>query len=103
MSQTLLPMVDGGHLQSEAPPLSLEVHAMENPQRTDEKINTAIQRLIPAALERNQGILVIQRDFGKFTIRIDPEVPCGTTQESWNRLQEVTNTSLGSEFEFTSG
>lgn len=63
-------------------PLSLEVITSEKPQSTDEKINRAISRLIPAALVRRQGILVIQRDYGKYTVRVAQEVPCGTTRES---------------------
>ena len=63
-------------------PLSLEVIILEEPQRRDEKLNRAISELIPTALERRQGILVIQRDYGKYTVRVDHEVPCGTTRES---------------------
>jgi hypothetical protein len=63
-------------------PLSLEVITLEEPQSRDEKLNHAVSRLIPAALERRQGILVIQRDYGKYTVRVDHEVPCGTTRES---------------------
>lgn len=63
-------------------PLSLEVITLEEPQSRDEKLNRAISRLIPVALERRQGILVIQRDYGKYTVRVDHEVPCGTTRES---------------------
>lgn len=62
-------------------PLSLEVIVLEEPQSRDEKLNRAISRLIPAALERRQGILVIQHDYGKYTVRVDHEVPCGTTRE----------------------
>ena len=63
-------------------PLSLEVITLEEPQSRDEKLSHAISRLIPAALERRHGILVIQRDYGKYTVRVDHEVPCGTTLES---------------------
>ena len=63
-------------------PLSLEVITSEEPKSRDEKLNSAISRLIPAALQRSQGILVIQRDYGKYTVRVDQEVPCGTTRES---------------------
>jgi len=63
-------------------PLSLEVITLEEPQSRDEKLDVAISRLLPAALERRQGILVIQRDYGKYTVRVDHEVPCGTTRES---------------------
>ncbi|WP_028277945.1 hypothetical protein [Arthrobacter sp. I3] len=63
-------------------PLSLEVITLEEPQSRDEKLDVAISRLLPAALERRQRILVIQRDYGKYTVRVDHEVPCGTTRES---------------------
>jgi hypothetical protein len=77
----------GGELfPSPALPLSLEVITSEEPQSRDEKLNHAIRRLIPAALQRRQGILVIQRDYGKYTVRVDHEVPCGTTRESRESL-----------------
>lgn len=41
-----------------------------------------VTMLIPVALERRQGILVIQRDYGKYTVRVDQEVPCGMIHES---------------------
>lgn len=63
-------------------PLSLEVITLEGPQSRDEELNRAVRRLIPAALERREGILVIQRGYGKYTVRVDQEVPFGTTKES---------------------
>lgn len=75
-------IMGGGLFPSPALPLSLEVFTLEEPQNRDEKLNRAISRLIPAALERRQGILVIQGDYGKYTVRVDHEVPCGTTRES---------------------
>ncbi|WP_285251168.1 hypothetical protein [Pseudarthrobacter sp. fls2-241-R2A-168] len=72
----------GGLFPNPALPLSLEVITVEEPQSRDEKLNRAISKLIPAALERRQGILVIQRAYGKYTVRVCHEVPCGTTQES---------------------
>jgi hypothetical protein len=75
-------LTSGGLFPIPALPPSLEVIALEEPQSRDEKLNRAISRLIPAALERRQGILVIQRDYGKYTVRVDQEVPCGTTRES---------------------
>lgn len=74
-------LMGGGVLPSPAL-LSLEVIALEDPRSRDEKLNRAINRLIPAALERRQGILVVQRDYGKYTVRLDHEVPCGTARES---------------------
>ena len=75
-------LTGAGEFPSPALPLSLEVITLEEPQSRDEKLNHAISRLIPAALERRQGILVIQHHFGKYTVRVDPEVPFGTTRES---------------------
>ena len=75
-------LTGGGVFPSQALPLSLEVITLEEPQSRDEKLNRAISRLIPAALERRQGILVIQRGYGKYTVRIDHKVPYGTTRES---------------------
>jgi hypothetical protein len=74
-------LTSGDLFPNPALPLSLEVITLDGPQSKDEKLNRAINRLIPAALERRQGILVIQRDYGKYTVRVDPEVPCGTTRE----------------------
>lgn len=62
-------------------PVSLEV-TVEEPRSKDEKLNRAVNMLIPAALERRQGILVIQRDYDKYTVRVDQEVPCGMIYES---------------------
>lgn len=63
-------------------PLSLEVTAVEEPRSKDEKLSRAVNTLIPAALERRQGILVIQRGYGRYTVRVDQEVPCGMIHES---------------------
>lgn len=63
-------------------PLCLEVSSVDAPKSRDEKLGRAVDKLIPAALERRQGILVIQRDYGTYTVRVDPQVPCGTIWES---------------------
>lgn len=65
-------LTGGGLSPSPALPLSLEVITLEEPQSRDEVLNRAISRLIPAALERRQGILVVQRDYGKYTVRSNP-------------------------------
>jgi hypothetical protein len=70
----------GGYFPMTPFPLSLEV-IVEEPASRDERIDHAVNLLIPVALERKQGILVIQRDYGKFTVRVDQEVPCGVTHE----------------------
>ena len=66
-------LTGSGLFRSPALPVSLEVITLEEPQSRDEKLNGAISRLIPTALERRQGILVIQRDYGKYTVRVDHE------------------------------
>jgi hypothetical protein len=72
-------LTGGGVLPSSALPLFLDVITLEKPQSRGEKLNRAISRLVLAALERRQGILVIQRDYGKYTVRLDHEVPCGNS------------------------
>lgn len=81
VSNLALPVMGINLGQRTAPMLSLEV-TVERPQNRDEKLNRAINDLIPVALERRQGILVIQRDLGAYIVRVDPEVPCGITLES---------------------
>lgn len=71
----------GNFSPSRSLPLSLEIIVHE-PGNRDEKLNRAVNKLIPTALERKQGILVIQRDCGKYVVRVDQEVPCGMTYES---------------------
>lgn len=61
--------------------LSLEVTVQDSASR-DERLNRAVNTLIPAALERKQGIAVIQRDYGKYTVSVHERVPCGTIRES---------------------
>lgn len=82
VASATVPMMSGDHLPSQPLPLSLEVITVEEPGSRDEKLNHAVNALIPAALNRNPGILVIQRDHGKYTVRVDQEVPCGVTHES---------------------
>lgn len=81
MTSATSPLTGNELFQNMAPPLSLEV-GVEDPHSRDEKLNNAVKRLIPVALERRQGIRVIERDYGKYTVLVDAEVPCGTTVES---------------------
>jgi len=74
------PMVGGEYFPRRCQ-LSLEVITVEEPWRRDEKLSQAVNALIPSALERKQGILVIQHGYGRYTVRIDHEVPCGVTHE----------------------
>jgi hypothetical protein len=82
VASATFPLMNGDHLRNSVPPLSLEVVTVEDPRSKDEKLTRAVSTLIPAALERGQGILVIQRDYGKYTVRIDQEVPGGKIHES---------------------
>lgn len=79
LASAAFPM-DGGYFPMAPFPLSLEV-IVEEPGGRDERIDHAVNLLIPVAFELKQGILVIQRDYGKFTVRVDREVPCGMTHE----------------------
>lgn len=81
ISNVALPVMGMNLSQRPTPQLSLEV-TVRRPQNRDEKLNRAVSNLIPVALERRQGILVIQHDYGEYTVRVDPEVPCGRTLES---------------------
>lgn len=66
---------------AETLPLSLAVTSTEDPRSRDSKLSAAVNQLIPAALERRQGILVMEHDAGKYTVQVAPEVPCGTIHE----------------------
>jgi hypothetical protein len=77
--------MDRDYFPSRPLPLALEV-TVEEPEGRDERLNHAVNILIPAALERKQGILVIQRDYGKYIVRVDQEVPCGVTLESRHQI-----------------
>ncbi|MEV7574375.1 hypothetical protein AB0P28_14880 [Pseudarthrobacter sp. NPDC089323] len=79
-------MMGGNNFLSHPIPLSLEVITAGEPGKRDEKLTHAVNALIPAALECNQGILVIQRDYGTYTVRVDQEVPCGMTYESRHQI-----------------
>ena len=81
ISNVALPVMGINLSQRPTPPLSIEV-TVRRPQNRDEKLSRAVSNLIPVALERRQGILVNKRDYGEYTVRVDPEVPCGTTLES---------------------
>lgn len=81
LANPAFPLTAAHHCPNAVLPLSLEV-TVEEPGTKDEKLNRAVNTLIPAALERRQGILVIQRDYGKYIVRVDQEVPCGMIHES---------------------
>lgn len=82
VANATLPLMSADHPRNSVPPFSLEVVTVEDPRSKDEKLNRAVTTLIPAALDRGQGILVIQRDYGKYTVRVDQEVPCGMIHEA---------------------
>ncbi|GAC1373456.1 MAG: hypothetical protein NVSMB43_11100 [Pseudarthrobacter sp.] len=50
---------------------------VDDPQDLDQLLGQAVQRLIPAALERRQGILVTQVFPDKYTVEVDEDVLCG--------------------------
>jgi hypothetical protein len=54
---------------------------IDDPQNLDRLLDRAVQRLIPAALERRQGILVTQIFPDKYTVEVDESVLCGVIQE----------------------
>ncbi|MDQ0823305.1 hypothetical protein QFZ79_001049 [Arthrobacter sp. V4I6] len=62
-------------------PLSLEVTTGDDPLSRDSNLSEAVDRVIPAALRCRHGILVTQRDRGRYTVQVDPGVPCGTIHE----------------------
>lgn len=76
------PQAAAEHFPNSAQPLSLEVITVDEPGSKDARLNHAVNTLIPAALARRQGIRVIQRDYGRFTVLVDQEVPCGLIYES---------------------
>ncbi|MDQ0799382.1 hypothetical protein [Arthrobacter sp. SLBN-112] len=82
VTSVAFPLMGGDNFPSRPLPLSLEVTTVEEPWRRDEKLCRAVNVLIPFALEHKQGILVIQRDYGKYIVRVDQEVPCGVTHET---------------------
>lgn len=54
---------------------------VKDAQDLDQLLDRAVQRIIPAALERRQGILVTQLFPNRYAIEVDEEVPCGVIQE----------------------
>ncbi|WP_422933284.1 hypothetical protein [Sinomonas sp. P47F7] len=55
--------------------------AIDDPRGRDEKLDRAVNAIIPAALERRQGILVTWNSPGKYTVGVDASVPCGSIHE----------------------
>lgn len=54
---------------------------VDDPQDLGPLLDQAVQRLIPAALERRQGILVTQVLPDKYTVEVHQDVMCGVVQE----------------------
>ncbi|HKU23823.1 MAG TPA: hypothetical protein VJQ54_00050 [Candidatus Sulfotelmatobacter sp.] len=54
---------------------------VDDPQDLGRLLDQAVQRLIPAALERRQGICVTQTSPYKYTVEVDDGVFCGVVQE----------------------
>jgi hypothetical protein len=55
--------------------------AVKDPTDLGQLLDHAVQRLIPAALERRQGILVTQASPDKYIVEVDDGVLCGVIQE----------------------
>lgn len=55
---------------------------VNNPQELNMLLDQAVNRLIPTALERRQGILVAQIFPNTYTIEVDETVLCGEIQEN---------------------
>lgn len=64
----------------ETAPLRLDI-AVSEAQSRDDRLTDAVNRLIPAALERRYGILVTQHDTVNYTLEVHPSVPCGSIHE----------------------
>lgn len=54
---------------------------VENPKDMGQLLDRAVQRLIPAALERRQGILVTQASADRYIVEVNEGVLCGVIQE----------------------
>lgn len=54
---------------------------VDDPQDLDRLLDQAVQQLIPAALERRQGILVTRVFPDKYTVEVEEGVLCGVVQE----------------------
>lgn len=54
---------------------------VNDPQHLGELLDQAVQRIIPTALERRQGILVTQLFPNKYTVEVHEGVPCGMIEE----------------------
>lgn len=54
---------------------------VEDPKDLSQLLDHAVQQLIPAALERRQGILVTQASPDKYIVEVNDGVLCGVIQE----------------------
>lgn len=60
--------------------LELEI-LVENGHSRDDALNLAVERLIPQALKKRSGILVMQHSATAYGVKIDSSVPCGQIHE----------------------
>lgn len=61
---------------------TLEVEILiENGHSRDDALSRAVEGLIPQALKRRSGILVMQRSATAYAVKIDSSVPCGQIHE----------------------
>lgn len=54
---------------------------VEDPKDLSQLLDHAVQQLIPAALERRQGILVTHASPDKYIVEVNDGVLCGVIQE----------------------
>ncbi len=54
---------------------------VDDPQDLSRLLDQAVQRVVPTALERRQGILVTQTFPNKYTVEVNDGVTCGVILE----------------------
>lgn len=72
---TVLPTTNHAH------PKCCDDIFVRDPRHLSQLLDEAVQRIIPTALERRQGILVTQIFSNKYRIEVDEGVPCGSIEE----------------------
>lgn len=59
------------------------VVAVQTRKELDGALDKALEILMPVAITERVGILVIRLAPGRYEARLSPELPPGTTRESW--------------------
>lgn len=78
LSPMLTPTLQGMSSTASITRLDIVVTA---PEELSHLLDEAVQRLIPAALERRQGILVTQLFPDKYTVEVNERILCGVIEE----------------------